>query len=435
MSSNNDLILTFFNICQEQIKTTREISNDLTLINNNMLDVLKSILPSNNENQNNRVITHSRSRTTSRNVPLQTRPTSRPPPPPPRPPPPRPPAPRPPPPAGGQGVSPSPPAGGQGVSPPPPAGGPGVSPAPLLRGQRQALSTSPVSFFQTPNVTFPPIPSIVTPLIPTGRSQHQRVRPPSTFSSQRPSILTPLFGRSRNQENIFENSTNDPWSFPLSNRTFRFGGENTFFDSPVRIRPNIRQIRSSTRILQYRDISSNQTICPIRRESFEQDQSVMQILQCSHIFDELSLRRHFRFSSRCPMCRYDIRDYELDMDNSTTSNYSTTYSRSYNTEPFGEIISQESRSIINDLNTAVENALRNTIGNQETDLSSSIVDIQYSVFFPSTDLSDNTIDNTIDDTIDDSIDNTIDNTIDDSIDNSIDDTIDNSIDDGFTGFT
>ena len=72
MSSNNDLILTFFNICQEQIKTTREISNDLTLINNNMLDVLKSILPSNNENQNNRVITRPRSRTTSRNIPLRT---------------------------------------------------------------------------------------------------------------------------------------------------------------------------------------------------------------------------------------------------------------------------------------------------------------------------------------------------------------------------
>ena len=34
MSSNNDLINTFLNICQNQINTTRELSNDLITINN-----------------------------------------------------------------------------------------------------------------------------------------------------------------------------------------------------------------------------------------------------------------------------------------------------------------------------------------------------------------------------------------------------------------
>jgi len=240
--------------------------------------------------------------------------------------------------------------------------------------------------------------------------------PPSTFESP-PRRSTPLFGRSRNQENLFENSTNDPFSFP--NRTFRFGGENTlnFNDSPVRIRPSIRQIRNSTRILQYRDISSNQTICPIRRDRFEREQSVMQILHCRHVFDELSLRRHFRFSARCPMCRYDIRDYELD----NISN-STTYSTRYNTEPLlSQTISQESRDIINNLNTAVETALRNTISNQVLDISS--VDLQYSLFFPSTD-------DTIDNSVDNSVDNTIDNSVDDTIYNSVDNnTVDDSIDD------
>ena len=89
----------------------------------------------------------------------------------------------------------------------------------------------------------------------------------------------------------------------------------TMNDSPVRIRPSVRQIRNSTRILQYRDISTNQTICPIRREQFTPDQSIIEIIHCGHIFDELSLRRHFRFSPRCPMCRYDITDTEYERIN------------------------------------------------------------------------------------------------------------------------
>ena len=84
----------------------------------------------------------------------------------------------------------------------------------------------------------------------------------------------------------------------------------TMRDSPVRVRPSLRQVRTGTRLLVYRDVSGiTQTICPIEREDFVAEDSILQIIHCGHIFREMSLRRHFRNSPRCPLCRYDIRDY------------------------------------------------------------------------------------------------------------------------------
>jgi len=80
--------------------------------------------------------------------------------------------------------------------------------------------------------------------------------------------------------------------------------------TPISIRPSVYQIRRATRVLQFRDISnSSQHICPIDREILNPSDSVMQILYCNHFFREFNLRRHFRDNTRCPLCRYDIRDY------------------------------------------------------------------------------------------------------------------------------
>jgi len=83
-----------------------------------------------------------------------------------------------------------------------------------------------------------------------------------------------------------------------------------FFGDYTRIQPTHLQVRRSTTISLFCDVSgSTQTICPIDRATFEDADSVMMIKHCRHIFRELNLRRHFRNSPRCPLCRYDIRDY------------------------------------------------------------------------------------------------------------------------------
>lgn len=92
----------------------------------------------------------------------------------------------------------------------------------------------------------------------------------------------------------------------------------TMNDSPVRIRPSFAQVRRATRTLLFRDISNTtQTICPIDRELLHAEDTVLQIIHCGHFFRDTNLRRHFRGNTRCPLCRYDIRDYIPTLEETT----------------------------------------------------------------------------------------------------------------------
>jgi hypothetical protein len=116
-------------------------------------------------------------------------------------------------------------------------------------------------------------------------------------------------------------------SIPYRHRSFTFSNtpirrtivENPLADlSPVRIRPSMTQIRRGTALLTWNDISNNyQTSCPIDLVSFDEESSVLRIIECKHIFREMNLRRHFRNSPNCPICRYDIRDYIPDYNQSS----------------------------------------------------------------------------------------------------------------------
>lgn len=87
------------------------------------------------------------------------------------------------------------------------------------------------------------------------------------------------------------------------------------FESPVRICPSRSQINNATSLIRLSDattdISGNttQTRCPIDLIDFTEDDSIMRIDHCSHLFRESNLRIHFRNNTRCPLCRFDIRDH------------------------------------------------------------------------------------------------------------------------------
>ncbi len=92
----------------------------------------------------------------------------------------------------------------------------------------------------------------------------------------------------------------------------------TMNDSPVTVRPSVAQIRRATRTLLFRDIpNTTQTICPIDRELLHAEDTVLQIIHCNHFFRDTNLRRHFRGNARCPLCRYDIRDYIPTLEETT----------------------------------------------------------------------------------------------------------------------
>ena len=76
----------------------------------------------------------------------------------------------------------------------------------------------------------------------------------------------------------------------------------------VIVRPTNQQIQTATQVIQY-DISMEQQNCPISLEPFEQDESICIIKHCRHIFKRACLMYWFERNVRCPVCRYDIREY------------------------------------------------------------------------------------------------------------------------------
>ena len=88
----------------------------------------------------------------------------------------------------------------------------------------------------------------------------------------------------------------------------------------VPVIPTQRQIELGTHIIPFNNIINPQnTICPISLTRFEEDTSlnVMRIRYCGHLYVPQELRVWFTHNHRCPLCRYDIRNYS---QNSIDSN-------------------------------------------------------------------------------------------------------------------
>ena len=84
----------------------------------------------------------------------------------------------------------------------------------------------------------------------------------------------------------------------------------------VVVRPTQQQINTATERITFSIDETNINIrCPITLEEFQEGDSLCQIIPCSHLFRELPLRNWFRSNVRCPVCRYDIRNYLVDLSN------------------------------------------------------------------------------------------------------------------------
>jgi len=59
-------------------------------------------------------------------------------------------------------------------------------------------------------------------------------------------------------------------------------------------------------IVPYNSLNTQQDICPIDHAPFEENENVMRIRFCGHIFRENNLRENFRSRATCPVCRHNI---------------------------------------------------------------------------------------------------------------------------------
>jgi len=116
-------------------------------------------------------------------------------------------------------------------------------------------------------------------------------------------------------DTIPNNNTNSNFNLDIFTQMFQN------FMQPVEIYPTQSQVESATRNVRYCDISRPlNTQCPISMEDFDDNNMVTVIRHCGHIFHTEHLMNWFRTNCRCPVCRYDIRDFNSNASNEFFNN-------------------------------------------------------------------------------------------------------------------
>jgi hypothetical protein len=117
----------------------------------------------------------------------------------------------------------------------------------------------------------------------------------------------------------------------------------SFFFTNVIIAPTQDEINNSTSLVRYDSIENplNES-CPISLEPFHNEDQVTQINHCGHLFKTNELISWFSTNVRCPVCRYDIRNYNTT---EPSRNSNININRNINSDPNNNINS----SIINNL--------------------------------------------------------------------------------------
>jgi len=111
---------------------------------------------------------------------------------------------------------------------------------------------------------------------------------------------------------IHNNIINNPYSriynTPMYNsRTTRFERNTPNYEDVV-VRPTNDQIASALETYLYGSLDESHT-CPITLEPIVEGEEVCRIRHCGHIFKKNAIYGWFSQNVRCPVCRFDIRDY------------------------------------------------------------------------------------------------------------------------------
>ena len=175
-------------------------------------------------------------------------------------------------------------------------------------------------------------------------------------------------GNTNNTNNT--NTTNTTTNTSENTDVFSNLLNNTLYGSSYRNRhPTYNDIISSTTTCTFSEVNNitNQTMCPISREQFDNYDIILKINHCGHIFKKNSLLNWFETSSKCPVCRHDIRHSASRNANSTNATNSTNTTTNSNTNVENtteqESITQDSEdSTTTDLSN---NEINNTISNSE----------------------------------------------------------------------
>jgi hypothetical protein len=128
-----------------------------------------------------------------------------------------------------------------------------------------------------------------------------------TSGLNRQNLFTRLESNIRSSNNT--NNTNGLNQNPRNTNTNLNRFLLNFYDN-VPVYPSREQINNGTREVLFSRVQNPLNMsCPITLETFDENDTITQILGCGHLFNSINLSSWFRNNVRCPVCRYDIRNY------------------------------------------------------------------------------------------------------------------------------
>jgi hypothetical protein len=147
------------------------------------------------------------------------------------------------------------------------------------------------------------------------------------------------------------------FSFPINNL-----GTRTYED--VIVSPTRREIDNAVEVFNYTENNTqNHHSCPITMEEFVINDRVSRIRHCGHTFHEEAINNWFRLNVRCPVCRYDIREYTNNNGTIDVSNNGTTDISSNNIDISNSSINTDdiTTRVTNELTSLLTHALQNQL--------------------------------------------------------------------------
>lgn len=133
------------------------------------------------------------------------------------------------------------------------------------------------------------------------------------------------------QNNVFSYIINPVETQPLNNSQQTNDIFQTFLTELMRdviVRPTEEQINNATELRYYSSELHITERCPISLENFIENEEICAIKHCGHIFKKEPIKEWFRTSVKCPVCRYDIRTYNI-----STNPYSDNVERQNQINP------------------------------------------------------------------------------------------------------
>ena len=154
---------------------------------------------------------------------------------------------------------------------------------------------------------------------------------PPTSANQRPQPPPTPFN---NQQRFFSRNNHSPTGTARQPvRLFNVDLLSTMYTNQpnlqdVIVRPTTNQLNAALETMRYAHSARSHSRCPITLEDFAEGDEVTRIRPCGHVFHTQSIRNWFSNRVRCPVCRYDIREYSeparTDVSNNIPNNQPTS---------------------------------------------------------------------------------------------------------------